>query len=242
MFDLPPARTLARNGPPTIPGYAAVKYAPKAVRSRPGTSSPCAAPAGPPVGPVPVSVISVTAFIPPSGPEGHPPDCGARGEPLEAADDVGEAEALTDERLDRAVCGELEELIVTVPDRLGLLGRVQAPVQAHDGVVLDQGVVERRGRHAAAGEADDQDAALERNALGGAVVGVAADWVVDDVGAAPAGDVVNHRDEILRAPVHDHIGTERPGGPGLLLAADHTDNVRPGRLAELHRGTSDPPA
>ena len=44
---------------------------------------------------------------------------------------------------------------------------------------------------------------------------VAADRVVDDVGAVPAGDLLDDRDEVLGRVVDDVVGAELPADLGL---------------------------
>ncbi len=118
-------------------------------------------------------------------------------------------------------------------DRGGLLGGVQPPVQAEDGVVLHQCVVERGGGDGAAREPDDDDPALEGHAFGGGRVGVAADRVVDDVGAASAGELLDAGDDVLRRTVDHQVAAELLGGARLGLASDDPDDGGPGGLAEL---------
>ena len=113
-------------------------------------------------------------------------------------------------------------------------------MEADDRVVLDQRVVERGGWIVAAGEADDDDPALEGDALGRALVGVATDRVEDDVRAASAGHRLDHRHEVLGVPVDDHVRAELAGHLGLVRTADDADDPRSRGLAELHRGPPDP--
>ena len=101
----------------------------------------------------------------------------------------------------------------TRPKSAGVVLAVQAPVQADDAVVLDQQVVGRRLGDAAAGEPDDDEPALEGDALARLVEDVAADRVVDDVGAVPAGDLLDDRDEVLGRVVDDVVGAELRGRP-----------------------------
>src|SRR5262249_31386700 len=82
-----------------------------------------------------------------------------------------------------------------------------------DRVVLHQRVVQRGRRDVPAGEADDQDPALERDALGGPPEGLPAHRVVNDVGTAPVGDFLDDRHEVLAVPVHDHVRAEFPRHP-----------------------------
>ena len=112
-------------------------------------------------------------------------------------------------------------------------------MQAHVRVVLDQRVVQRGRLDLAAGEADDQDPALERDALGGPGVRVAADRVVDHVGAAALGDLLDHLDEVLGGPVDHHVRAQEAGHLGLLAAAGHADDPGAGRLAQLDRAAAD---
>ena len=70
-------------------------------------------------------------------------------------------------------------------------------------------------------EPDDYDASLEGDALGRPVVGVAADRVVDHVGAAALGGVLHDLDEVLGVPVHHDVGAQLTREPGLVRAADH---------------------
>ena len=103
---------------------------------------------------------------------------------------------------------------------------VEAPVHADDRVVLDQHVVRARLGEPAAGEADDEDAAFERDALRRTVVGVAADGVVDDVGAAPAGELLHRVDEVVLAVVDREVGAELLADLDLLRSARGRDHAR----------------
>src|ERR1700760_3902318 len=69
-----------------------------------------------------------------SGDEDNPAYRAAVGQPLEPGGPLGKTEPLGDQRPDRAVRDELGQLRVAVPDELGVLALVQAPVQAHDRV------------------------------------------------------------------------------------------------------------
>ena len=149
---------------------------------------------------------------PASGRDDNPAYCVSVGQPMQGAGHLLQADPLADQRPDRALGDQLGELPVALADELGHLGLVQAPVQPHDRVVLDQRVVQRGRRDLPAGEAYDQDPALERDALGGPGVRLAAHRVVDHVGAAPAGDLLDHLDEVLAAPV-DRPRPRRDRGP-----------------------------
>ena len=146
---------------------------------------------------------------------------------------------LADQRPDRPGRGEPGQLGVAFGDRAGVPLLVQAPVQADDRVVLHERVVQRGRRDVAAGEADDQDPAFERDALGGLAERVAAHRVVHDVRAASAGDVLDDRDEVLTVPVHDHVRAEFPRRRRLLRAAGHADDPCPGGLAQLDGAAAD---
>jgi DHA2 family methylenomycin A resistance protein-like MFS transporter len=174
------------------------------------------------------------------GQEGQPAYGVAGGQPLQALGHVVQGEPVADQRPDRAVGDQLAELPVAVRDGLRVLNLVQAPVQAHDRVVLDQHVVQRGGGDRAAGEADHQDPALERDALGRSRVGLAAHGVVDNVGAAASGHLLDDLDEVLPVPVHHHVRAQGARGLRLPLAADHADDPGPGRLAELDRAAAHP--
>ena len=113
-------------------------------------------------------------------------------------------------------------------------------MQAHDRVVLDQRVVERGRLDLPAREADQQDPALERYALGRALVGVSTDRVVHHVGTTAAGDVLDDLDEVLAVPVHHDVSAEGPRHLDLFGPTDHADDAGTSGLAELDRGTADP--
>ena len=146
-----------------------------------------------------------------------------------------------DQRLDGALRGELGEFLVAGVDRGRVLGVVEAPVQAQDRVVLHQRVVEGRGGDGAAGEADDDDPALEGDALDGLGVRVAAHRVVDHIRAAAAGGLLHGGDDVVTAPVEDHVAAQCAGDAGLVLAADDADDLRARGLAELYGGAADAP-
>lgn len=88
-------------------------------------------------------------------------------------------------------------------------------------------------------EADHHDPALEGHALGGGRVGVAADRVVDDVGPASGGELLDAGDDVLGGAVDDEVAAQFLGGADLGLAADDADDGGPGGLAELDGGAAD---
>src|SRR5206468_3374166 len=91
-----------------------------------------------------------------------------------------------------------------------------------------------------AGEADDYDPALEGDDLGGLGVGLAADRVVDDVGATAARGLLDGGDDVLALAVDDDVAARLPGRRHLVGPADDPDHGGPGRLAELHGRAADP--
>ena len=135
-----------------------------------------------------------------------------------------------DQRVDVALLDQPGQLLVDHPEHRRVVLAVQPPVQADDAVVLDQQVVGRRLGDPAAGEADDDDPALERDALAGLVEDVAADRVVDDVGTVPAGHLLDDRDEVLGRVVDDVVGAELAAHLGLAGAAGRGDHLRAGGL------------
>src|ERR1035437_3570318 len=91
---------------------------------------------------------------------GPPANRGPVGEPLQPVRDRVEGEPLAHQGLNHSVCGELGQLVVADAHQSRVLRRVEAPVQADDRVVLDQGVVERSRLDLPSREADQQDPAL----------------------------------------------------------------------------------
>lgn len=174
----------------------------------------------------------------------QPAGGGPVGDALHGVGGCGERDAFADQRFDRALGGEPGQLGVAGGDGGGVLGRVQAPVQAEDGVVLHEGVVEGGGGDGAAGEADDDDPALEGHALGGGGVRIAADGVVHHVGPAPAGEFLDPGCDpaaLFPAPaVDDEVTAELLGDARLGLAPDDPDDGGAGGLAELDGGAADP--
>lgn len=92
---------------------------------------------------------------------------------------------------------------------------------------------------APAGEADDDDPALEGDALDGLGVRLTSHRVVDHIRAAAAGGFLHGGDEVVGAPVEDDITAQFAGDPGLVRTAHHTDDRRARGLAELYGGTAD---
>lgn len=90
------------------------------------------------------------------------------------------------------------------------------------------------------GEADDDDAPLEGDDLGGLSVGLAADRVVDDVGAPAAGGLLDGGDDVLGAPVDHDVAAQFTGDGRFRGAADDTDDGGADGLPELHGRTADP--
>ena len=112
-------------------------------------------------------------------------------------------------------------------------------MEADDGIVLHQHVVCCCLRDAARGEADDDDSALERDALGGPVVHVTAHRIEDDVGAAAASQPLDLLGKILGLVVDRVIGAELPADLGLLIGSGRGDDRRARRLADLNRCAAD---
>jgi hypothetical protein len=112
-------------------------------------------------------------------------------------------------------------------------------VQPDDAVVLDQRVVGGGVGDPAAREADDDDPALEGDALAALVERVAADRVVDDVGAPPAGDVLDDGHEVVGQVVDDDVGAEVAADLHLLRPALPWRSRAPGRPAQLDRRAPD---
>ncbi len=108
-------------------------------------------------------------------------------------------------------------------------------MQPDDRVVLDQHVVGGCLRDTARCEADDDDAALESNAFGRAVVHVAADRVEHDVRAAPTGELLHLFGEVLRLVVDHVVGAHPPAHLELFVGAGGRDDCGPGGLAQLNR-------
>ena len=115
---------------------------------------------------------------------------------------------------------------------------VQAHVQSHDGIVLHQRVVEGRRLDLSPGKTDDEDAPLECDALGGALVGVTPDRVEDHIRATSSGHLFDHCHEVLRRAVDDDVRPEPTCDIDLALAADHGNDPRTHRLAQLHCRTA----
>ncbi len=97
-------------------------------------------------------------------------------------------------------------------------------------------VVRRRVGDPAAGEADHEDPALERDALARPVERVAAHGVVDHVGAAAVGQALHRVDEVVGEVVDHDIGTEVATDLHLLGTARRREHARSGRAPELDRG------
>ena len=111
--------------------------------------------------------------------------------------------------------------------------QVPAPQHADQRDVLQQDAVGRDRRHAAAGEADDREPALGRDAPGGLIEHIAADRIVNHVGASPAGRCQDGVHPADVGVVEHGIGAlcerERP----LRLAARGREHARAERLADL---------
>jgi acyl-CoA dehydrogenase len=163
------------------------------------------------------------------------------GHPVHGLGRVLQRHAFADQGADGALGDQLGQLPVAFVDGLRVAVVVQAPVQPEDAVVLHQRVVQPGGGHGAAGEADDQDAALEGDALDRFGVGVAAHRVVHHIGAAAAGGLLDDGHDVLAAAVDHHIAALLPGDPGLLRAAGHPDHGGARRLAQLHGGAAHAP-
>ncbi len=113
-------------------------------------------------------------------------------------------------------------------------------MQPHDGVVLDQYVVGGGLGYAAAGEADDDDPALECDAFGRAVVNVSADRVEHHVGAPTSGDLLDLFHEVLRLVVQGVVRAKLTADLDFRVRAGGRNHDRPCRLAELDGGAPDP--
>ena len=96
-------------------------------------------------------------------------------------------------------------------------------------------MVRARVGEAAAGETDDEDATLERDALRRTVVGVTTDRVIDHVRAPTAGELLDRVDEVT-GPVVDHqLSSEVPTHLDLLRSSGRRDHACACGQAELDR-------
>src|SRR6185503_9254578 len=86
---------------------------------------------------------------------------------------------------------------------------------------------------------DDEEAAVPGDALERAVGDVAADGIVDDVGAAAAGRLLHGLDPVAARVVDGDVGAGAPGDLELLGPAGRRNDVRAERLPDLHRGDAD---
>src|SRR5207237_248294 len=145
---------------------------------------------------------------------------------------------LRDVGLDPAFPVHLQKILHRRRDQLGRAPRVEAPVQADDGVVLDERVVERGRRDTAGRETDNDDAALKGDAFGGTVVDVAADRVEDDVRAAAAGDGLHLFGEVVRLVVDRVVGAQLSANLQLFVGSGGGDDPGALRLAELDRSAA----
>jgi len=134
-----------------------------------------------------------------------------------------------------ALLDQLEDAIPHHGDRLLLVCRVGPPVQADNADVLQQHLVHRDLLNRAGGEANDQDLAVPRNALGGFINH--ADGVVDDIHASLLRRQVFDRRRPRRIRVvHDMVGTIRLRNLELVFRARGSDHRGPKRLCYLHGG------
>nr|POE79862.1 hypothetical protein CFP56_07928 [Quercus suber] len=131
----------------------------------------------------------------------------------------------------------LEQLEQLVPDdllHLGLVGGVGAPVQAHDRDVLQQHLVRRDLLDGPAGEADHQQPAVPRDALGALVD--QAHGVVDDVDAAlPRRQRLDRLRPARVVVVHHVVRPELPRDRQLVRRPGRRHDRRAERLGDLHR-------
>ncbi len=113
-------------------------------------------------------------------------------------------------------------------------------MQAEDRVVLHPGRGRAPGWDRAAGEAHDDDPALEGDDLGGLGVRLAAHGVVDHVGAPAAGGFLHGGDDVLGTPVDDDVAAQLARHGHLVGPADHADDGGARRLPQLHGRAADP--
>ena len=122
----------------------------------------------------------------------------------------------------------------------GVLFRPRPGVDADHRGAFQQRPVEGQLGDFAAGESNDQDAAVPGDAAHGLVEGVAADRIEDDVGAVPAGQLEDAIADAFAAVVDHRRGAVFPGQSRLLVGADAGDDPRAPQLAQLDGGQPDP--
>jgi hypothetical protein len=129
---------------------------------------------------------------------------------------------------------------------LGIAGREGAPEDAAHVAGLEQGEVERKPRDAG-GEADDEVAALPGDGAKRRLAIVAADGIVDDVGARTADRLLELVGERFLAVAVERpariderlVGSSLARGLGFLFRGDGGDDAGTARLAKLDRGKAD---
>src|SRR5436305_15107461 len=111
---------------------------------------------------------------------------------------------------------------------------IGSPVQADDTVVFNENVIAGKAGELAAREADDDQAALEGDAFGAALAGLAAYRIINHICAAPGGFAFDHLNEIFGLVIDDDICAVvtnhrefviRAGGADDLACAECASNL-----------------
>ncbi len=162
---------------------------------------------------------------------------GARAQKLQRFGGPVERQAVADMRMQAAFGMPAQQLGEALGQHLGPEAEVAAPVDADQAEVLDQQQVGGHLRHLAAGKADGEDAALGPGGAQRLQQAVAADRIIDHIGAAEAA----HRlAQIFGVAVDQVVGAGGAGHGELFRPARAGDDSGAHQLADLDRGQPDP--
>src|SRR5271156_3142712 len=170
----------------------------------------------------------------------------ASREPGDRGARFAKRETLGYARPDRAFLVEREKLLGVARVALGIARREGAPKHADDLTGFQQREVERQFWNAG-GKADDQETPLPADRAQGRFGIIAADGIVDHVGAFfTAGGLEEFGEFLLAVAVERTFGIDEPlvgapalGGLDLLGSRRRGDDARAERLAEFHRRRPD---
>src|SRR5689334_19033046 len=114
-----------------------------------------------------------------------------------------------------------------------MLVDIRTPVDTHDRDVLQQNSIRLNRRDASAGESNDQQSSLRRDAFRREIEYVSSHWIADDVGATASGDLF-HTIHPRRVSIADRmLGAETPAEVQLLRASRGGDDPGAERFADL---------
>src|SRR5437867_1761946 len=126
-------------------------------------------------------------------------------EKLHRVGDLFHVIATSNHRLQHSALIKLHQLVPTLFDLRRIVVAIRSPVKSDYAVVLYQDVIREEVGKLSAGESDQHQPSLEADALGAALADLAADWIIDHIGATPACFALDRFHEVFRLIIQRNV-------------------------------------